>query len=596
MRSCTFAGVMVLAVLLACRGEPDAAPRPLDAPARSVEAAPQQPVAVQPPAPADASDIAAPSAPGSLAARATSPSEISLTWTAAADDVAVTGYEVLRGGALVASERGLTRADGSLRPGQKYCYSVVALDGAGNRSPPATACASTPDVVAPSTPAAVTVVAKSDRVVAISWTASTDDAGVAAYEVYRGETRVAQTASLQATEGALAPAGRYCYAIEAVDGAGNRSPRSAPACADTPDLTPPSVPTNVIARGWGEHEIAVGWSASHDDVGVAGYELLNDGKVLAKAAETSASETGLEPWRERCYQVRAYDAAGNVSPPTKPVCARTHDLTPPSAQAPVATAVSDREIAIHWDASADNVAIAAYEVERHEGVVAKGGELEFSQKGLLPAKRYCFWVRATDPAGNKSERVQACATTPDLTPPSTPGRLAVAPRAATQVAAVWEAAQDDVGVIAYDVLRGDEVVASVTRTSAMLTNLAPQKEHCFTVRARDAAGNRSPVAGPFCATTPDVATPSGPANLRAELVPTGIQLQWEPSPSPGVVYAVYRDKDRRVGMTRQEAYTVSGALAGRGDCYRVAAVDDAGRESPKTFPACPPARVAVTAR
>jgi chitodextrinase len=584
-------------VLLACRGEPEAAPRPPDAPARAVEAAPQQPVAVQPAAPADASDIAAPSAPGSLVARATSPSEISLTWTSAADDVAVTAYEVLRGGAVVGSERGLTRADASLRPGQKYCYSVVALDAAGNRSPPsATACASTPDVAAPSIPTAVTVVAKSDRVVAISWTASTDDGGVAGYEVYRGETRVAQTASLQAVEGALAPAGRYCYAVEALDGAGNRSPRSAPACVETPDLTPPSVPTNVVARGWGEHEIVVGWSPSHDDVGVAGYELLNDGKVLAKTSDTSASELGLQPWQERCYQVRAYDAAGNMSAPTKPVCGRTHDLTPPSAPAPVAMAVSDREIAIRWEAGVDNVGIAAYEVERHEGVVARSKDLEFSQKGLQPAKRYCFWVRATDPAGNKSDRVQACATTPDLTPPSTPAKLAVAPRAATEVAAMWEAAQDDVGVAAYEILRGDEVVASVTRTSAMLRNLAPQKEHCFAVRARDAAGNRSPAAGPFCVTTPDVATPSGPANLRAEVVPTGIQLHWEASPSLGVVYAVYRDKDKRVGMTRQEEYTVSGALAGRADCYRVAAVDDAGRESPKTFPACPPAKVAVTAR
>lgn len=456
--------------------------------------------------------------------------------------------------------------------------------------------ASTPDLAPPTTPAGLTAVAISDRVVALSWSPSTDDGGVAGYEVYRGAVRVAATAKLGAAEEGLEPAGRYCYAVEALDRAGNRSPRSAPVCAATPDLTPPSVPAGIVARSWGEHEIVVGWRASDDDVGVAGYELLRDGKIIAKVAETSASEGSLEAWREYCYQLRAYDAAGNTSAATRPVCARTHDLTPPSGPVPVATAVSDREIKIRWDASVDNVGIAGYEVERHKGIVARTGDLEFSQKGLSPAERYCFWVRATDAAGNRSERTQACATTPDLSPPSTPGHFAVVPRAATQVVAAWNASQDDVGVVAYEVVRGGEVVASVMGTWTVLTNLAAEKEHCFAVRARDAAGNRSPAAGQLCATTPDVSTPPGPANLHVEIVPTGVQLGWDPSPLADAVYVVYRDEDGRVGMTRAEKYTLAGSLAGRGGCFRVAAIDGAGRESPRTIPACTPARVSVNTR
>ncbi len=484
-----------------------------------------------------------------------------------------------------------------MRPGRRYCYSVVALDAAGNRSPPSQeSCVSTPDVAPPSAPGGVTASATSDRAAAISWNASEDDGGVAGYEVYRGEARVTATAALRASEEGLHAGERYCYTVEAVDRAGNRSPRSAPACVTTPDLTPPSPPSHVAPRSWGEHEILVGWSAADDDVGVAGYELLRDGKVIAKATETQASEHGLEPWREYCYQVRAFDAAGNRSDATKPACVRTDDLTPPTVPVAEGRPVSDREMEIRWTASTDNVGIAGYEVEWHEGSVLVKGRTELVRKDLLPAHRYCFWVRATDPAGNKSERTQACATTPDLTPPTAPRNLAVAPRAATQVVVVWDASQDDVGVVAYDVLDGEEVVASATRTWTVVTGLAPESQHCFGVRARDAAGNRSKSAGALCATTPAPSTPAGPVNLRFDMEVAGMRLRWEPSPQPGLLYAIYRDDDRRIGMTRSESYTLPGAVAGPRRCYRVAAVNDAGLESPKTLPACAPASLAATSR
>ena len=61
-------------------------------------------------------------------------------------------------------------ASRSVRPGNAYCYVVVAVDAAGKRSLPSPqACASTPDLVRPTTPSGLSVVAKSDRAVAISY-------------------------------------------------------------------------------------------------------------------------------------------------------------------------------------------------------------------------------------------------------------------------------------------------------------------------------------------------------------------------------------------------------------------------------------------
>jgi hypothetical protein len=60
-----------------------------------------------------------------------------------------------------------------------------------------------------------------------------------------------------------------------------------------------------------------------------------------------------------------------------------------------------------------------------------------------------------------------------------------------------------------------------------------------------------------------------------------------------VVYAVYVDENRRVGMTSTSAYAVKGSLFAGRRCFRVSALDDAGRESPKTLPACGAERVAA---
>ena len=51
-------------------------------------------------------DTTPPSAPGSLNATATSPLSVSLSWTAATDDVGVTGYRVLRNGTQVGTTNG----------------------------------------------------------------------------------------------------------------------------------------------------------------------------------------------------------------------------------------------------------------------------------------------------------------------------------------------------------------------------------------------------------------------------------------------------------------------------------------------------------
>src|SRR5256885_2970759 len=86
--------------------------------------------------------------------------------------------------------------------------------------------------------------------IGLTWTASTDNVGVANYNVYRSTTsgftpsssnRIAQPTSNSYTDAGMA-AGTYYYRVTAQDAAGNLSPSSNEAsAAATADTTAPTV-------------------------------------------------------------------------------------------------------------------------------------------------------------------------------------------------------------------------------------------------------------------------------------------------------------------------------------------------------------------
>ncbi|MFD0315619.1 cellulase family glycosylhydrolase [Streptomyces flavalbus] len=84
-------------------------------------------------------DTQAPTAPGTPAASAVTATSATLTWPAATDNVAVTGYDVVRVGAssetVLASATGTSVTLTGLTPATSYTLAVYARDAAGNRSP-----------------------------------------------------------------------------------------------------------------------------------------------------------------------------------------------------------------------------------------------------------------------------------------------------------------------------------------------------------------------------------------------------------------------------------------------------------------------------
>jgi hypothetical protein len=94
------------------------------------------------------------------------------------------------------------------------------------------------DTTAPSAPSGLAVTGTTSSSVSLSWTASSDNVGVTAHDVYRGTT-LATTVSgnspaTTATVSGLAASTSYTFTVKARDAAGNTSPASNAVTATTP--------------------------------------------------------------------------------------------------------------------------------------------------------------------------------------------------------------------------------------------------------------------------------------------------------------------------------------------------------------------------
>jgi chitodextrinase len=221
--------------------------------------------------------------------------------------------------------------DDAPRSSSETCFAIRALDAAGNLSlPSAPACAHTPDVTPPSVPSGVVATAASPTRILLSWNRSTDNFGVAGYEVTRDGALVASVKAPPAEEKALPAPGRYCYSVVALDAAGNRSAPSTSACTPTADPSLPLPASSMVAVRKGADELELRWEASPTK-GVD-YEVLWDGarkvpatqqvksKVLGKTPLTRLKVFGRAARERHCYSVVARREA-QASPESLPVCA-----------------------------------------------------------------------------------------------------------------------------------------------------------------------------------------------------------------------------------------------------------------------------------
>ena len=181
------------------------------------------------------------------------------------------------------------------------------------------------DTSPPTAPTNLSQTAVSDSTATLSWNASTDDVGVTGYGLYVGGIRIDTTSQTSYAFSGLSCASNYTLGVDAYDAAGNRSPVSTlivttSACPAPPppppsgDTSPPTAPTNLSQSASTTSSVTASWTASTDNVGVTGYDVLVDGTQSGTTATTSYTVTGLSCGTSHQVVVDAFDAAGNHSP------------------------------------------------------------------------------------------------------------------------------------------------------------------------------------------------------------------------------------------------------------------------------------------
>ena len=367
---------------------------------------------------------AAPPTPVNLSADVISGPAIELTWVTYQGTV--DHFEVERRVAngsfivLAASVTALPYTDSTVEDGKLYTYRVRSVATGGETSPYSNAVQTTTDgsadTAAPTIPQNLTYQVISSTQVDVSWSASTDLVGVTGYFVERCAsatcadfTAIGATTSGSATtfnDTGIAADTSYQYRVRARDAAGNLSGYTA---SLTVDLIVPTAPTTLTISNTMSAELTLTWTASSDDAGVTGYDLERcEGTDCTNFAQIAAptgltySDTGLTKATHYRYQVRAVDAAGNLSAYSNLASSTTlDDVTAPIISSVTATAITDRSATITWTTDELATSQVKYGTTTSYGsaspldtILATNHRVTLTD--LMPETTYLFQVVSTD--------------------------------------------------------------------------------------------------------------------------------------------------------------------------------------------------------
>ncbi len=504
-------------------------------------------------------DTTAPSMPGGLAA-VPNALTVSLSWTASTDDSAVSDYAVYRSATsgfspssatLLTSVTGTSFVDTTPTVGTWY-YRVVARDGAGNLSAPSSeASATQSDTLPPSMPTNVTssVVGSS---VQLSWTASTDDIGVAAYDIYRSSTSgftpsgppLASASGVTYTD-TTAPEGTSYYRIVARDLAGNTSDASAQVTAViTP--APASVtlsPTADTFANAGAPAANYGTDATLASRGTVGaisfirfvVPAAPAGKALSSAVLRYRTTTDANSGSLETHTIR-------VAPDTWAESTLTWATRPATGTTVLGTIAAGSAVNTAYTTSLDATAFGAA-----VGNQSVGGPVSVSVTNAGTDSLY-FWSRNAATVANRPTLVLTYAPS-DTTPPTQPTAL-VATAASPNVSLSWAASSDLFGISTYRVYRSSTtgfvpspatLIGSTSATSYLDTTAGVGTSY-YVVVAVDTSSNPSTPSAESSAVVADVVAPSVPAGLAAAINGTDVTVSWSASGDNVAVtaYDVYR--------------------------------------------------------
>lgn len=480
-------------------------------------------------------DRTAPAAPAIAggATRAADPVTITGTWTVdAGTPVTLTLFEgeaVKAAG--IAPSGGAWAASVPLAEGT-HVFTAVAVDAAGNASPPSASTTLVVDRTAPVAPAIAAAVTGAPDPVTVTGTLPADAGTPVTVTVYEGAD--VKAAGVQPVAGAWSASfplaeGRHGLTARSVDAAGNVSAPSEVATVLI-DRTSPAPPA-VLPVSTATDPVVVAGTWTSDSGAPVTIALSEGGTVLDRGIVPSGGtwSTSLT-LAEGSHTVRAVatDAAGNASAPSAPATVWVDRTSPPTPAVTAAITGSQDPVAVKGTVPPDAgspLSITVYEgaTAKASGIAPSGGA--WSAPVALTEGSHVLTAVAIDAARNASSASAGATIVVDRTPPPVPTVSSRTTNQANPVSVSGTLAADSGTAVTITVYEGSAVkmsgiVPGGGTWTAPLT--LADGTHTLTAEAVDAAGNVSGSSSP-AAVVVDRTRPA-PPTVTASISPASSTL------------------------------------------------------------------------
>lgn len=341
------------------------------------------------------------------------------------------------------------------------------------------------DTTPPSVPAGLILVSALSNAVTFSWPSASDNIGVVGYNVYRQGSYVNTVFERRYTDENPLTDSANQYTVVAFDAARNYSPQSAvlsivvpslpvnpdlpgqpteepvqeptdnpdPATPVEPPVTPeednaaPSIPDGLNVAFSGTDRVVFSWNAAVDNVGVDGYNVYRNGNYLSTVSSTQLEDFAPGQEEDVSYSVAAFDEARNFSPISE-------EANVPSVQVPP----NDGPTSPDPDTPVDPDTPTNPEPEIPVGTEPPDSTGEMVPE-LDPSNRF--------PSPNPDDPFGSLLEIDDEIPepggsPTTPKNLRIDLVSNNWAEFSWAPANDDNGVVAYNIYRDDGVTYVVS--------------------------------------------------------------------------------------------------------------------------------------
>jgi chitodextrinase len=358
-----------------------------------------------------------------------------------------------------------------------------------------------PDTIPPTKPTNLQVSNVNETSFDLSWDASSDNAGIGAYQVYRDNLPETVNQNNYLTINGLSCGKSYNFFIIAVDINNNLSDTSTVetfSTSECSDVMPPTAPAGLTTSHIEQNSVHLNWLPSNDNVAVTAYNVYLNNLFETAFFSTNGTIYGLDCGTTYTITVKARDAAGNLSDADTIEFTTVACIDDQSPSKPTGLSIKNTtqtSVEIQWVKSTDNIAVTGYNVFINNAFHATLNDTSITIDNLACGTTYHITLLAFDAEGNMSQEsdvlVLVTSDCSDTIPPTAPANLTVSNITQTSCELSWDASTDNLGVTEYDVFIDGTPDTTVTVTSVLFSNLECNTTYHFTVKAKDAAGNVS---------------------------------------------------------------------------------------------------------